>query len=44
MTQLIQKLIKKKILNVKGIPVKDQWFEVDNFNDYLVAKKYHKEL
>ena len=44
MTQLIQKLIKKKILNVQGIPVKDQWFEVDNFNDYLVAKKYHKEL
>lgn len=44
MTQLVQKLIKKKILKVKGIPIKDQWFEVDNFSDYLVAKKYHKEL
>jgi len=44
MTQLVQKIIKKKILKVKGIPIKDQWFEVDNFNDYLVAKKHYKEL
>ncbi len=42
MTKLIDNLISNNVLKVKGTPSKSQWFEIDNLNDYRVAKKFYK--
>ena len=40
MTSLLNDLINKKICNIKALPYKDIWGEVDNLNDLIAADKH----